>query len=293
LATLRRELGSDAPDLYSLHYFGSPELAYDTFTRAAAAVAPVPLVIGEAGYSTSKEDASPTNEHEAYQAFWYRIVDCAARAAGLPPVAPWILYDFPPTASASRLPVAEYGFGLLRSDGSPKPAVATLSEAFAGRLTPEPYNGDFSDVVGEGIGPAGWRPWLPTGSAHVEHGVGVDGSNTLVLSGTREQADGVTAWYTVPAEPVRPNATWTVTVYGRGTQATGSNDVALAWFDGDGAWLGNTVSASLQPGLDSWQKLVASGKAPAGARAVEIHLRSQGNDGAVAYSKVDWTVDVG
>jgi hypothetical protein len=82
-------------------------------------------------------------------------------------------------------------------------------------------------------------------------------------------------------------------VYARGTQATGNNDVTLAWFDGDGAWLGNTVSGSLQPGLDSWQKLVASGTAPAEARAVEIHLRSQGNDGEVAYSEVDWTVDVG
>jgi hypothetical protein len=293
MAALRQGLRSDPPDFYSLHYFGSAELAYDAFTRAAAAVAPAPLVIGEAGYSTGQDDASMTKEeHEAYQAFWYRIVDCAARAAGLSPVAPWILHDFPPTATTSKLPAAEYGFGLLRTDGTPKPAVAVLSQAFAGKLDPGPYNGNFSDQFDGGKGAAGWTPWMPSGLAHVALGAGVHGGNALVFSGTDVQTDGVTAWYTVPAEPVRPQATWTVTVYARGTQATGSNDVALAWFDAHGAWLGNTVSRPLQPSVGGWQKLVVSGTAPADARAVEIHLRSEGNDGEVAYSEANWTVNV-
>jgi hypothetical protein len=293
LVALREELKGTPPDLYSLHYFGSAELAHATFTRAAAAVAPVPLVIGEAGYSTTENDPSLTEEgQEEYQAFWYRIVACAARAAGLPPVAPWILHDFPRTATSARLPDAEHRFGLLRTDGTPKPAVPVVSDAFAGTLTAEPFNGNFSYTVDGGKGAAGWRPWMPSGSAHVERGTGLDGGNALVFSGTDHQPDGITAWYTVPAEPIQPNGTWTVTVHARGRAATGTNDVALAWFDGDGTWLGNTVSAPLQPDVDGWQKLIARGTAPATAQAVEIHLRSEGNDGEVVYSQVAWTVNV-
>jgi hypothetical protein len=131
---------------------------------------------------------------------------------------------------------------------------------------------------------------MPSGSARVEVGEGERGQNALVFSGTGWQEGGVTGWYTVPAESVRPGETWTVTVHARGTEATGNNDVALAWYDGDGTWLGNTTSNPLRPDVPGWQVLIARGAAPAEARGVTIHLRSEGNDGEVAYSGVRWTV---
>jgi hypothetical protein len=295
LVELREALGSDPPDLYSLHYYGSAGLAYDTFRRAAAAVAPAPLVIGEAGFSTSREEPVSTGRdaREADQASWYRIVQIAARDAGLAPAAPWTLYDFTRDGPPSERDAAEYGFGLLQTDGSPKPSVAVLSAAFAGTLSTDPYNGDFSDLVDGGERAAGWTPWMPTGSARVEPGEGVRGTNALVFSGTGRQEGGITSWYTVPAEPVRPGEIWTVTVHARGTDASGTNDVVLAWSDGDGHWLGNTPSDPLRPDVRGWQALAATGPAPADARSVEIHLRSEGNDGAVAYSQVTWAVVAG
>jgi hypothetical protein len=292
LVQLQQALASDPPDLYSLHYYGSPVLAYDTFRQAAAAVAPAPLVIGEAGYSTSREEPAFTGKdvREGDQAAWYRVVQRAAHDAGLAPFAPWTLYDFVPEGIPSEADADEHGYGLLRPDGSPKPAASVQSEAFAGTLDAGPYSGDFGDPKDEAERAAGWTQWMPSGSARVEVEEGVRGENALVFSGTVWQEGGVTGWYTVPAEPVRPGETWTVTVHARGTDASGNNDVALAWYDGDGAWLGNTTSDPLRPDVPGWQVLVARGAAPAEARGVTIHLRSEGNDGEVAFSQVRWTV---
>jgi len=293
LVALRQALGGDPPDFYSLHYYGQARLAYDSFRRAAAAVAPAPLVIGEAGYSTDQDGSASTGRdgEEDDQASWYRVVQSAARDAGLAPAAPWTLYDFTRAGTPDTLAKVEYGFGLLRTDGHPKPAAVVVAAAFAGRLSTQPYNGDFADLVDGGARAAGWTAWMPTGSARVEPGQGVGGANALVFSGTRRQEHGLTSWRTVPTQAVRPGDTWTVTVHARARDASGLNDVALAWFDARGHWLGNTSSNQLGTGQQGWQVLVATGAVPAAARAVEIHLRSAGNSGEVDYSQVNWTVN--
>jgi hypothetical protein len=295
LATLREALTGAPPDLFSLHYYGDPGLAYSTFRRAAAAVAPAPLIVGEAGLSSRPEGpGSPGRAlDEADQAAWYRVVQTAAREAGLPPAAPWTLYDFRRDGVPEDLPGTEVGFGLLRTDGSPKPALAVVSAAFAGTLSAQPFNGRFSLLVGDGQHAAGWTPWKPTGSARIERGQGVSGDNALVFTGTRAQRDGVTSWYTVPAQPVRPGQRWTVSVQARGADVTGVNDVTLSWFDGDGEWLVNTSSYPLPSGADDWHWLIVRGVPPAGAEAVQLHLRSSGNSGSVAFSRVSWKVSGG
>ena len=217
----------------------------------------------------------------------------AAREAGLAPAAPWTLYDFRRRGVPEDLPDAEIGFGLLRTDGTPKPALAVVSAAFTGTLTARPFNGRFTLLVGDGDHAAGWLPWKTTGSARIARGEGVSGDNALVFSGTGTQRDGVTSWYTVPAQPVRSGETWTVSVQARGSDVTGVNDATLSWFDGEGRWLANTSSPPLPPGDGGWRWLIASGSPPAGAEAVQLHLRSGGNSGSVAFSRVSWTVSEG
>jgi Cellulase (glycosyl hydrolase family 5) len=292
LATLREGLGSEPPDLYSLHYYGSADRAYSTFKQAKATVSGAPLVIGEAGYSTApgSHPSVARDVREADQASWFRVVENAASEAGLAPVAPWILYDFTAAGTPDRLRPAEYGFGLLRTDGSPKPVVQVVSDAFAGRLSSQPYNGTFADVAAGRAHAAGWTPWMPTGIVRVEPGQGVDGGNALVFSGTQSQLSGVTSWFTVPAQSPRVGDTWTVTAQARGSNASGVNEVVISWFDGAGRWLGNTASNRLETNVLGWQQLVATGVAPAGVGAVQIHLQSGGNAGEVAYSRVTWTV---
>ena len=55
------------------------------------------------------------------------------RSLGLPPAAPWILQDFAPGTFDwnRRIPNAQYHLGLLRTDGTEKPAAETVRLAFA------------------------------------------------------------------------------------------------------------------------------------------------------------------
>jgi hypothetical protein len=56
---------------------------------------------------------------------------------GLATPAPWTLNDFspegiPPVSPAADEP-AQYGYGLFRLNGTPKPAAAVVSKAFSGK----------------------------------------------------------------------------------------------------------------------------------------------------------------
>ena len=291
LVALKKALSPVTPDLFDLHYYGEPGLAYSTFRQAVAAAAPTPVLIGEAGVSSNPTSTTHTGQDgkEADQAQWYRIVEVAAKTAGLAPAAPWALYDFAPSGTPVELAAPEYSFGLYRLDGTPKAAASVVTAAFRGALVAEPYNGRFSQLVDGGARAASWNPWMPSGVMGIGLGLGVDGDNALVLSQTRQQGGGVTSWYTTPSQAVRPGQAWRVSVLGRGTDVSGLNDVTLAWFDGSGRWLGNTSSKPLAPGSTGWRSLAAFGSPPAGTASVQVHLRSSGNYGTVYFSRATWT----
>ena len=107
---------------------------------------------------------------------------------------------------------------------------------------------------------------------------------------TPTRPDPCTASHPAVLTPIQ---TWTVSVQARGSGATGVNDVTFSWFDGEGQWLANTSSYPLPPGEGGWHWLIASGSPPAGAEAVQLHLRSRGNSGSVAFSRVSWKVTGG
>jgi len=295
LVALKKALNPVTPDLFDLHYYGEPGLAYGAFRQAVAGAAPTPVFVGEAGASTDPTSTTHTGQDgkEAEQANWYRIVEVAAKAAGLAPVAPWTLYDFAVSGAPAGLSIQEYSFGLYHLDGTPKKAAGVVGSAFSGTLVAQPYNGRFSELVDGGARAASWNPWMPSGVVQIGTGTGVDGDNALVLSQTKAQNSGVTSWYTIPMEAVRSGQTWRVSVQARGTDASGLNDVTLAWFDGSGRWLGNTSSNSLTPGTTKWATLIAIGLPPSGAEAVQVHLRSSGNGGSVFFSRATWTVTSG
>ena len=53
LRLLHSALGAAQPDFYSAHFYWRPELAAEHLRAAVAAVAPLPLRVGETGYSTA------------------------------------------------------------------------------------------------------------------------------------------------------------------------------------------------------------------------------------------------
>jgi endo-1,4-beta-mannosidase len=134
LARLVSALGSSQPDFYDLHFYGPPGDASSVFGSAEQIVGGKPLFIGETGYSTSTFDlavpgvAPPTAAHEAEQAAYFSAIENATRAAGLPPAAPWTLYDF---VGDQYIGPVEQHFGLYRLDGSAKPAADVIKSFFA------------------------------------------------------------------------------------------------------------------------------------------------------------------
>ena len=133
LGLLRSALGIAQPDFYSAHFYWRPELAAHDLEAARSAVAPLPLWLGETGYSTAVPydvlpgvPASPS-AREAEQGYYLRSLALVVRRVGLPPIAPWILSDFTPEAIPADDPAVqgnarEYRFGRLPSSGRSSPA---------------------------------------------------------------------------------------------------------------------------------------------------------------------------
>jgi endo-1,4-beta-mannosidase len=128
---LVKALGSARPDIFSFHLYGSPNDAATKLTWAKKLAAPTPLFIGEAGQPTSElATAASDPVREQWQLYFFKVVEHEASVLGLPPAAPWILRDFVPGTLGSNVAGRQYHFGLVRVDGSAKPAYVWLSSYF-------------------------------------------------------------------------------------------------------------------------------------------------------------------
>lgn len=122
------------PDFYSYHYYTSAqeaqERAASIFADAKARVAPVQMIVGESGYSTWNAQQPPASasspDKETEQATFVEAVQSAATGLSLGTVGMWTLNDFAPEAIAQ----SERFFGLVRVDGSEKPAAAVVRGFF-------------------------------------------------------------------------------------------------------------------------------------------------------------------
>lgn len=132
LSIMKTTFGS-ALDFYDVHYYGGSGAVGSRIANDKATVAPSPLYIGESGFSTGS-GGSPSNASlEAQQATFFTNLNAATAANGIGLASPWAWQDFDDgsltwVGSTS----GEYHFGLLRADGTPKPALAVERNAFAG-----------------------------------------------------------------------------------------------------------------------------------------------------------------
>ena len=134
---LVKALAATRPDVFSYHYYPDPSkatsywAAASTFYWAKRIASPTPVFIGEAGFSTTATDGSSDPSLEQTQNDFFHAVDAATLSQGLPAAAPWTLWDFAPGTLCTCAPAKEYHYGLLRLDGSEKPAFATVRTFFA------------------------------------------------------------------------------------------------------------------------------------------------------------------
>jgi hypothetical protein len=285
------------PDFWDLHYYSSDGLAYELMKEAIRAAAPLPVFVGETGFATTAS-APPglpagTASLEAYQAHYYQVIEQAARSLGLGAAAPWTLYDFSRSAIPGAQEPAQYAFGLLHTDGTPKPAAATIRMLFRAGTISQNFNESFGHAVSTPSGqlPAVWRRWQP-GQARFgwDPGAGHGARGSARISDSNGLSGGMPAFYTVPVQPQAiPGDQYRVTAWVRGVNVTGRTVVNMTWFSSKGVFLRGVDSADLPMGNTHWTELEAAGAAPPGAAFAEIWLKSADNSGTVWFDDVTWT----
>ena len=286
------------PDFWDLHYYSSDGLAYATMSEAVEAAAPLPVFVGETGFATT-EDGSPPGlpageqSLDAYQAHYYQVVEQAARSLGLGAAAAWTLYDFTQDAIPSVQQPDQYAFGLLHTDGTPKPAAAVIRRLFQTGDIGTDYNNGFTQAVTtpQGELPAVWRLWEPDQAQFaLDPTVGHASPGAARISDSRGSDGGMPAFYTVPVHPqIVPGCRYRVTAWASGHEATGTSVVNVSWFNAQGVFMTGTDSASLSPGDTPWTELQATATAPPSAAFAEIWLKSADNSGTAWFDDVTWT----
>lgn len=287
LVDLQLALGSAAPDFWDFHYYYLPGSAQATFREVAAIAAPRPLLIGEAGYSTFPGNAAvPGVPHtapaqEAYQDHVLRTVELAAIEAGLPPAAPWLLNDL---RCDDCKPVDDF-YGLLRADGSAKPAAASISRIFAGAPVDRDIDLGFERAAGDD--PAYWRVLGAAGATfRRDPGVAHGGMASALVEGGGDGATGDHCWAVEPLDPPRAGGRYSLSAWARGRSATGRTTVEVAWLDYAGGAIDTAASSPLTEGDTGWTRLSVSSPVPPGTVAAELRLCTAENSGSAWFDDV-------
>ncbi|GAB2619929.1 hypothetical protein Aab01nite_34130 [Paractinoplanes abujensis] len=277
LAKVKTSLGSTTLDFYEFHLYGNSERALSLIKGAQSAVSPTPITIGETGLNTLQ------NTEGEQAAFLARIFE-AAEVAGVQSVAPWTLNDFVqgsiPSSAVSRIP-AQYNYGLYRTDGTAKPAAAVVKAGWTDANMPASVM-DPSFEAGNNLTP--WRAYMPElGLAVKTQSMARTGKWSVSMTNTGKTAAGSPSYRVAPITPVKAGQKWHGEVWARGNAATGTNTIALSWFDANDKWLGGASSTWLPVGTTGWTKLVVDGAAPAGSASMQVHLKSGENTGTVWF----------
>ena len=127
----------------------------------------------------------------------------------------------------------------------------------------------------EGTGKAG-RFWLSNDATTGKHSAAISNAEDA-------------AWDTWPV-PVRPGDHLVLAAKVRGIGATGTNAIALYFWDGVGwGYVGSVLSPPLPPGNTSWRKLTVAATVPSRAYMVRVDLISRKNQGTVLFDDVKLT----
>jgi hypothetical protein len=266
-------------DVVDVHYYGDAAGAANTLQTAVAHAQGRPVIVGEAGLSTVNGAAG-----EEAQARFYRMLARITQSLGIPPAAPWILSDFTSNAIPYSASQAEYHYGLRRLDGTWKPAAAAVRDAFAGRMSSD-VDGSFEREANGGITLGSWTAFdTADGLGFVTPLIARSGRVALCFNQTGGSS---AAWPSVEqAFPViTPHQTVTASGYVFRHQATGIERISLAWFDATGRYLGQNESPYTTLN-NRWVPLKVSAAAPAGATAVQVHLKAAHESGYGCYDDI-------
>ncbi len=158
--------------------------------------------------------------------------------------------------------------------------------------------------VTSGVGPTLVNPGFEQGANGSPTGWGTTGSGTLNWASGTDHAGS----YSVEITGSGTQAAWTqvintgalstseqlqATVWAKGTAATGTNDLEVAWFGASGNWLTSNVSATLPDGTSNWTELGVNATVPAGAAYGVLYLVSSKDSGSVYFDDAAVSVVTG
>lgn len=295
LAKLKSGLGTAQPDFYDIHYYGAPGAAYAQLSLDKAIASPAPLFVGETGLSTAPPPGSDLAEAEANQDHYLRTVEWATQALGLPPAAPWMLYDLAPGAiprqslAQSVAAGTQSHFGLLRVDSSEKPAAASISDFFATGIIDTTFNNAFNQH-GRGQ-PLVWQTVGATaGTLYWDSAFSHSGGGSVALARTGGTSTLTPSYRVHPVVvPTAAGQLFALAAWAKGTSTTGRNRMSIAWFASTGLYLGNVQSPSLAAGTTLWTRLMVQSRVPVGTAYAEVDLESSQNTGTVWFDDVTFT----
>lgn len=287
LRSLVDALGSSQPEFYDVHYYGPLGGAYAVLAADRIIAGSRPLYVGETGYSTAGHGLLAASA-ETNQALYLNSAEWAAAQLHLAPAAPWILEDLVPSGFPTAAVFQPYktGYGLLRSDGSPKEAADVIRGDFQSGTVSPVLDPQF--LTGTAAQPAGWLPVNPAqGQLSWVAGVSAGDGGSVELAATGADRSAVPAFATTLAPaPLHPGQLFTAWAWAKGTAVTGANEVDIAWFGPDGDYLSLRRSPVLPAGTTDWTRLTVTAPAPTGASYAQVRLSSSGNSGAVWFSDV-------
>ena len=286
LTTLATGLGTVRPSFWSYHYYDQNlgAGANSAFASVKALAAPLPVFIGETGVDTLPRVGEDETTALDRQDHFYRAVFTAAREQGLPAPAPWTLYDFTAGAIPGQPKPSEFLFGLLRADGTEKRAAASVRAGFAGQTLSTDFNGSFERSA---VLPAEWSTYLPDQmTVAVDHTVAHSGTASVRFTNSLGDATGWPSLRTPVVQALRPGRPYTATAWAKGTSLTGTNRLAITWYDAKGTYLGATASVTLPLGTSGWRQLTATGAAPANTAAAFVQLQTTRNAGTAWFDDV-------
>jgi hypothetical protein len=297
-------------DMLDVHVYGNAAAAYSKLRDIVEFAGNLPVIIGEAGYS-SYAGYQPNDPEgalfgeapnriatEAMQAYQLKTLSFAAKALGLPVIAPWAYSDFtataiPPSSTASN--PREYYYGLLRTDTSEKPAAGFMRAVNAGAALSDDFNNGFEQTDPSGL-PVLWRLWTrPCDSAPkpgcgfqadfaVDRSLSYEGAVSARISNGISNQYGIPGYFLSPPIVTVPGQSYSVTAFTRGDKVRGVARINISWYTQSGCFIASEASPSLPPGSSDWTPLSVTftlpKENPSGACGgdlpayVEIHLES-------------------
>ena len=298
VARLARALGGDRPDFWDVHEFGGgAELMYRSLRRAAAAVAPVPVWVGETGYPTTTTASGyggvplTDSAQEAAQAHFLATAAWAARAARLPPIGVWALDDLVPAAVPDHAVSGsdpELHFGLFRVDGTAKPAAGVARALFATGRPPTAFNGGFEHTVTTPAGTDVPAEWSMNGDAAFNEDVHTQkqGRASVRVTLTRPNATASLS-ITPPDACARVGRRIVARVWADRATASGAAALVVEWLDARNRVMRRDASRPLAA-VHRWQRLRVIARSPRGAAYARIDLVVRGTSTPVWFDGVSF-----